>query len=199
MLASLGLGACVINGDETEAGAGAVPMDGGVAGRAVDSGGSVCTPGATQVCYGPGACEGAQRCELHGLSWGPCDCGGGGAGSGSPAGGAPNEGGAGGATAASSCSDGMRNGAESDVDCGGPDCPPCATGQQCDVGTDCSSGVCRAQVCGPSDCADGVRDGDETDVDCGGGTCPACADLMSCSVDADCASGSCIDGVCVAA
>jgi hypothetical protein len=40
------------------------------------------------------------------------------------------------------CKDGVRNGDETDVDCGGS-CPStCAEGQGCNVGTDCSSGVC---------------------------------------------------------
>ncbi len=36
-----------------------------------------CTPGATQLCYGPAACKGGQVCTASG-SWGICDCGAGG-------------------------------------------------------------------------------------------------------------------------
>jgi hypothetical protein len=36
---------------------------------------SSCTPGATQKCYGPGACEGGQRCNDKGTAFLPCDCG----------------------------------------------------------------------------------------------------------------------------
>ncbi len=34
-----------------------------------------CTPGITQRCFGPGACEGAQSCLPNGSGWGACDCG----------------------------------------------------------------------------------------------------------------------------
>jgi hypothetical protein len=35
----------------------------------------VCVPGATQQCFGPGACKGAQACLASGEGFGPCDCG----------------------------------------------------------------------------------------------------------------------------
>jgi hypothetical protein len=34
-----------------------------------------CTPGATQTCVGPGACQGGQACLGDGSAFGPCDCG----------------------------------------------------------------------------------------------------------------------------
>jgi len=49
------------------------------------------------------------------------------------------------------CSDGIQNGDETGVDCGGSSCAPCAS------------------------CSDGVQNGDETGIDCGGScanTCP---------------------------
>src|SRR5262245_30545906 len=46
-----------------------------------------------------------------------------------------------------SCSNGMRDVRETDVDCGGP-CPTkCATGKNCGAGSDCVSGVCASSVC----------------------------------------------------
>jgi hypothetical protein len=36
---------------------------------------SVCTPGATQACVGPGGCAGGQACGGDGSAFGPCDCG----------------------------------------------------------------------------------------------------------------------------
>jgi hypothetical protein len=36
-----------------------------------------CTPGETQQCFGPGACNGGQSCLSDGSGFGPCDCGGG--------------------------------------------------------------------------------------------------------------------------
>ena len=49
------------------------------------------------------------------------------------------------------CSDGIQNGDETDVDCGGPDCAGCADGGTCILASDCESnfcedGVCKAQV-----------------------------------------------------
>ena len=52
---------------------------------------------------------------------------------------------------APTCTDGVQNGNETGVDCGGPDCPPCA----------------------PS-CTDGIQNGNETGVDCGGPDCAPC-------------------------
>jgi hypothetical protein len=34
-----------------------------------------CMPNATQLCYGPGGCRGAQRCAADGRVWTMCDCG----------------------------------------------------------------------------------------------------------------------------
>lgn len=51
------------------------------------------------------------------------------------------------------CTDGIQNGNETGVDCGGPDCPTC-----------------------PETCNDGIQNQDETGVDCGGvcpNACPA--------------------------
>ncbi|MCW5889977.1 MAG: hypothetical protein KIT14_05435 [bacterium] len=40
------------------------------------------------------------------------------------------------------CTDGAKNGTETDVDCGGPSCPACGLGGTCQAGTDCASGRC---------------------------------------------------------
>ncbi|MBM4362125.1 MAG: DUF11 domain-containing protein, partial [Deltaproteobacteria bacterium] len=48
---------------------------------------------------------------------------------------------------AASCADGVQNGTETDVDCGGGVCAPCALGRDCGVGADCSSGVCVDGYC----------------------------------------------------
>jgi hypothetical protein len=45
--------------------------------------------------------------------------------------------------AAPSCTDGIRNGTETDVDCGGS-CPPCLDGRSCLVGADCAAQICSA-------------------------------------------------------
>ena len=97
------------------------------------------------------------------------------------------------------CGDGLRNGDETDVDCGGPTCfDRCDDGSACAVSSDCSSAVCIGAICQPARCSDGIRNGLETGPDCGGGTCPGC-DLGEGCVDGDdCAAGECVGGFCVA-
>ncbi len=73
------------------------------------------------------------------------------------------------------CTDGVQNGNETGVDCGGPDCPACPTctdGVQNgnETGIDCGGPDCPA--C-PT-CDDGVQNGNETGVDCGGPDCAPC-------------------------
>jgi hypothetical protein len=93
---------------------------------------------------------------------------------------------AGGADAAApaQCDDGVRNGGESDVDCGGA-CSKCSAGLVCALSEDCESRVCTNQVCQMARCGDGiVNHGDET-CDAGGES-PECDD--------DCTLVSCGDG-----
>jgi len=52
-----------------------------------------------------------------------------------------------------SCEDGVQNGDETGIDCGGSNCVPCET---------------------PPTCNDGIQNGDETGIDCGGLTCGPC-------------------------
>jgi hypothetical protein len=54
----------------------------------------------------------------------------------------------------SSCFNGIKDGTETGVDCGGPDCGACPT------------------------CDDGIKNGAETGVDCGGPDCDACQGLI---------------------
>jgi hypothetical protein len=97
-----------------------------------------------------------------------------------------------------SCNDDIRNGTETDTDCGGnnPACPRCPSGDSCQVDADCASLNCDGQAC--VSCGDGVQNGSETDVDCGGAdpACTRCAPGDACSADADCASGACQSGTC---
>jgi hypothetical protein len=67
-----------------------------------------------------------------------------------------------------SCTDGKQNGSETDVDCGGPVCPPCAPGKTCVKASDCTSDVCTGNTCQAPTATDGVKNDSETDVDCGG-------------------------------
>jgi len=99
----------------------------------------------------------------------------------------------------SSCSDGVRNGTETGIDCGG-NCSPCAQAATCSDGI--QNGNETAVDCGGScpacpTCVDGVQNGDELGVDCGG-SCPPCAAEPTCTdgiqngdeTDVDC-GGSC--------
>ncbi len=100
-----------------------------------------------------------------------------------------------------SCQDGLRNGSETAVDCGGPDltCRRCASNATCGQNRDCQSGICSGGVCVNFSCDDNRLDGNETGVDCGGNGvgCARCADGVACRQGSDCASGSCAAGECV--
>ena len=49
--------------------------------------------------------------------------------------------------AAATCSDGIKNGAETGVDCGGGTCPACGIGSTCSTSADCTSTNCVGGVC----------------------------------------------------
>ncbi len=95
------------------------------------------------------------------------------------------------------CDDGIQNGDEEGIDCGGTFCAACPT---CDdgvqngdeEGVDCG-GSCPDE-CEPT-CDDGIQNGDEEGIDCGGtncAACPTCDDgiLNGDEEDIDC-GGSC--------
>ncbi|HZF47717.1 MAG TPA: hypothetical protein VE093_03650, partial [Polyangiaceae bacterium] len=94
------------------------------------------------------------------------------------------------------CANVMKDGTETDIDCGGPDCSPCATNKNCMVPSDCISTVCTSGKCQAATCTDTVKNGTETDVDCGGASCPGCAEGQVCLANSDCASGNCFAGFC---
>lgn len=98
--------------------------------------------------------------------------------------------------------DGVVNGDETDVDCGGANAPACKPLQTCKVATDCTSGVCKdagqGLLCQEPAPDDGVKNADESDVDCGGAKAPKCADEKTCATRADCASDVCDAGKCKA-
>ncbi|MEM9544739.1 MAG: M43 family zinc metalloprotease [Bacteroidota bacterium] len=73
------------------------------------------------------------------------------------------------------CNDGIQNGNETGVDCGGPDCDACPTCSDSvqngsETGVDCGGPDCDA--C-PT-CSDGIQNGNESGVDCGGPDCAPC-------------------------
>ncbi|MFN7135436.1 MAG: hypothetical protein ACK4N5_25405, partial [Myxococcales bacterium] len=67
---------------------------------------------------------------------------------------------------AGTCTDGQKNGSETDVDCGGT-CPACDIGKTCGARKDCKSGNCHStqKVCAEPSCTDGSKNGNETDID----------------------------------
>lgn len=83
------------------------------------------------------------------------------------------------------CTDGIQNGDETGVDCGGSNCdacpePTCNDGIQNgdETGVDCGGSTCDACVTPPT-CEDGIQNGNETGIDCGA---PGCRD---CPIDCD--------------
>jgi len=78
------------------------------------------------------------------------------------------------------CTDGVQNGDEEGIDCGGSNCAPCEAEPTCtdgvqngdEEGVDCGGSNCAPCETEPT-CSDGIQNGDETGVDCGG-SCNAC-------------------------
>lgn len=89
------------------------------------------------------------------------------------------------------------DGLETDVDCGGDECPPCGEMELCEIDADCESQSCDAGACAPIDCDDGIKNGSETDLDCGG-ECDPCTEGAACIHHSDCETEVC-DGECLPA
>jgi hypothetical protein len=87
--------------------------------------------------------------------------------------------------------DGVKNGDETDIDCGGSKAPACADGKGCAIPADCTSGVCTGNVCQVPTDSDGVKNGDETGVDCGGVSPKKCPAGEGCNTTADCDNVKC--------
>lgn len=94
------------------------------------------------------------------------------------------------------CTDGVQNGTETDIDCGGPTCAACTPGQGCSGPSDCTSLVCTGNICQAPTCSDGVQNQGETDVDCGGPCGATCNFGESCGGGGDCVTGNCSGGIC---
>jgi hypothetical protein len=88
------------------------------------------------------------------------------------------------------CVDTMQNNDETDVDCGGADCPPCDNGDMCLLGRDCETGFCDVDTCAA--CG---NDGDCSalpDTYCDAGICtPKKAPGDGCGTGNECLSGFC--------
>ncbi len=92
-----------------------------------------------------------------------------------------------------SCLDGLKDGGESDVDCGGG-CGACANGKSCKLASDCLSGVCSgggscAPCGGTAGCAFGQY--------CNNGVCAAKKSKgAACGANGECATNHCVAGLC---
>ena len=105
------------------------------------------------------------------------------------------------------CTNGVLDGMETDLDCGGPDCGPCVNGDDCLDPADCQSNYCMSGGAGG-----GGTGGAGTT-----GVCAACTDNLecgateycdtgvcvaknpngtACTLDRECSSDQCIDGFC---
>lgn len=101
------------------------------------------------------------------------------------------------------CTNGSRDGQETDIDCGGPDCGPCGVPQRCAENRDCKLGLCLlantnppALRCSDGCYADGTKNGGEAGRDCGSACDRQCGLGLECASGADCASGFCVEGIC---
>ncbi len=101
-----------------------------------------------------------------------------------------------------SCTNGMQDGAETGVDCGGGTCPACPLGGGCAANTDCqATTICSGGQCvcgaGRADCNANPADGCEVSIagdpnNCGGcGNVCSLANASSTCVSAQCMIGSC--------
>lgn len=95
----------------------------------------------------------------------------------------------------SSCDDGIQNGQETDVDCGGPDCEPCEIDDSCVDNSDCTTQVCYQETCvecvEDDQCAvEQVCSDDNQCVQCDADS--HCDDGNPCTANT-CQGGSCVD------
>jgi len=86
---------------------------------------------------------------------------------------------------ATSCSNMLKDGSETDIDCGGPTCPHCASGKACVASSDCTTASCVGGVCS----------GCNTNADCPGGTCdPILRQCVGgCAAPKLICAGACVD------
>jgi V8-like Glu-specific endopeptidase len=79
------------------------------------------------------------------------------------------------------CSDGLKNGRETGVDCGGLFCSHCPNGAGCNVPADCVSGICSSNICQAPPSFDVCQ--------CQPGKCNSCSSqVAACNAVAGCSS-----------
>ncbi len=96
------------------------------------------------------------------------------------------------------CGDKLKDGDESDVDCGGSCTSRCANGKACISNPDCRSVYCVSSVCRAGNCTDSYLNQDESDVDCGGSCSRKCEIGSKCKKGTDCETALCAESLCVA-
>ena len=153
------------NGDESDVDCGgACPgcMVGQACGKDADCASGNCDVGASNVCLAAASCnDGMQNQDETGVDCGgmtcsPCPDGEGCQQASDCQSGNCDVGGSDACVPAGqpTCTDGVQNQDETDVDCGGATCGPCAEGQACQRHADCSTGACdllQTQTCVPLD------------------------------------------------
>ncbi len=94
------------------------------------------------------------------------------------------------------CDNELKDGTESDVDCGGDSCPACADGKICGDFEDCQSLFCKSGICAKCASAADCHSDDYCDI----GATEHCLDELvnsaSCNQSYQCSSGICVDSVC---
>lgn len=96
------------------------------------------------------------------------------------------------------CGDKLKDGDETDIDCGGSCAAKCANSKVCISSSDCKSAYCVSNICKAGSCTDSYMNQDESDIDCGGSCSTKCDIGSSCKKNSDCETSLCTDGTCVA-
>lgn len=100
------------------------------------------------------------------------------------------------------CTDGVKNGNETGVDCGGGTCPQCPVGQGCIAASDCViNSICQAGQCscapGRSDCNGLPADGCEINVTNDPNNCSGCGNVCVLpNATESCVASMCMVGSC---
>jgi hypothetical protein len=107
------------------------------------------------------------------------------------------------------CNNKVKDGTETDVDCGGSSCPKCGNGLHCGGVSDCKIPICTGGVCGACNgttvcpigqsCVAGFCRACTTGADCNGqvcnsGTCEPCKLTSECGTGEVCNYGTCTGG-----
>jgi hypothetical protein len=146
-LVSVGCGSAVIHNPDGGAGAGGAAAAAGAAGHGAAGGQGGAGAGAAGGNAGAAAGNGGAGGAPAGGAAGAASGGAGGHASGGAGGAASGGTAGGGAGGANACANGVRDGAETDVDCGGGTCGKCDVNKVCAADGDCKTGSCSRLFC----------------------------------------------------